>query len=66
MQGTWVLVLGRGTKIPHAFMLQQKIPYDATKIPHAATKTQCNQIDKYLKKKKKDFEFLFLSSKTMR
>ena len=33
-------------------MLQLKIPHMATKIPRAATKTWCSQINKYLKNKK--------------
>ena len=52
------LISGQETKIPHVmeqrspklknYAPQQKILHDATNIPHATTKTQCSQINKYV------------------
>ena len=56
--GDMGFISGQETKIPHAieqrspklenYAPQQKILHDATNIPHATTKTQCSQINKYV------------------
>ena len=43
------LFLGQGTR---SHMLQLRVGMLQLKIPHAATKTWCSQVSKYLKKKK--------------